>query len=389
MANKNMNDSEKVFDAAQTESVHTKEGCKTESQINDSSKKHQWKKCVTFLFVSIFFLGLCVSSCYNFYLSHNLALEIERISAQPRDVENINVIEEKILHQDAILNNVISINQKNEKAINAFSNKFEKLNRVTETLSNNVSQITQKIDGRNNEIAVWKIAEARFLTRMADRKLRIDHDYAVVADLLDEADKLILSLNDSRAYKLRMVYAKEITNLRSAVAFDYEGSALRLMSLAGNAQSIRVKQQFEDKLSQEELVVSDNISDWQENLLVTLQDFASKFIIVRSKNETDGVLLHPDNQIYVRENLRILLTSASLAVYRGDVQLFEAYRKQALELLDTYFDPLDNRVMVFKTTLTQITLPTIEDKEQDIIYLESVQLIEEFLKDVNTTRSAS
>ena len=262
------------------------------------------------------------------------------------------------------------------------SGRIDNLTRAYETINASVAEISRKVNGRANEIAVWKVAEARFLTRLADRKLRIDQDYATAADLLAEADKLVLSLNDNRAFNLRSLYAKEITKLRSTPATDYEGIALRLMAMVEEIDTIKIKLEPGSLLGENSAAVSDNIADWKQNLATSFNEFTAKFIVVRSKNETENMLVHPENQLYLRENLRVLLTAASLAGYRGDYQYFQKNRTEALALLERYFDVTDPKTSALVTMLCEIDLPKQDTMALDKSYLESVQAVEAFFNDV-------
>ena len=321
-------------------------------------------------------------SGYSLYLSHKCVSELNARPMVPDYGQEVNSLKVANERQDGDYKKLVDLVHQTSATSAETSGRIDNLTRAYETMNASVAEISRKVNGRANEIAVWKVAEARFLTRLADRKLRIDQDYATAADLLAEADKLVLSLNDNRAFNLRSLYAKEITKLRSTPATDYEGIALRLMAMVEEIDTIKIKLEPGSLLGENSATVSDNIADWKQNLATSFNEFTAKFIVVRSKNETENMLVHPENQLYLRENLRVLLTAASLAGYRGDYQYFQKNRTEALALLEKYFDVTDPKTSALATMLREIDLPKQNTVALDKSYLESVQAVEAFFNDV-------
>lgn len=330
----------------------------------------------------IVMVALAVVSGYSLYLSHKCMSELNARPMVPDYGQEVNTLKVANERQDGDYKKLVELVHQTSATSAETSGRIDNLTRAYETMNASVAEISRKVNGRANEIAVWKVAEARFLTRLADRKLRIDQDYATAADLLAEADKLVLSLNDNRAFNLRSLYAKEITKLRSTPATDYEGIALRLMAMVEEIDTIKIKLEPGSLLGENSAAVSDNIADWKQNLATSFNEFTAKFIVVRSKNETENMLVHPENQLYLRENLRVLLTAASLAGYRGDYQYFQKNRTEALALLEKYFDVTDPKTSALVTMLREIDLPKQNTAALDKSYLESVQAVEAFFNDV-------
>ncbi len=330
----------------------------------------------------IVMVALAGVSGYSLYLSHKCMSELNARPMVPDYGQEVNTLKVANERQDGDYKKLVDLVHQTSATSAETSGRIDNLTRAYETMNASVAEISRKVNGRANEIAVWKVAEARFLTRLADRKLRIDQDYATAADLLAEADKLVLSLNDNRAFNLRSLYAKEITKLRSTPATDYEGIALRLMAMVEEIDTIKIKLEPGSLLGENSAAVSDNIADWKQNLATSFNEFTAKFIVVRSKNETENMLVHPENQLYLRENLRVLLTAASLAGYRGDYQYFQKNRTEALALLEKYFDVTDPKTSALVTMLREIDLPKQDTMDLDKSYLESVQAVEAFFNNV-------
>ncbi|MBO0222675.1 uroporphyrinogen-III C-methyltransferase, partial [Vibrio parahaemolyticus] len=62
--------------------------------------------------------------------------------------------------------------------------------------------------------------------------------------------------------------------------------------------------------------VSGDIADWKQNLSRSWKSFTSDFITVRARDGSEAPLLAPNQDIYLRENIRSQLLIAAQAVPR-------------------------------------------------------------------------
>ena len=73
--------------------------------------------------------------------------------------------------------------------------------------------------------------------------------------------------------------------------------------------------------------LSSSLSEWRINLQKSWQNFMDSFITIRRRDETAVPLLAPNQDIYLRENIRSRLLVAAQAVQRHQEETY----KQALD----------------------------------------------------------
>ena len=78
--------------------------------------------------------------------------------------------------------------------------------------------------------------------------------------------------------------------------------------------------------------LSSSLSEWRINLQKSWQNFMDSFITIRRRDETAVPLLAPNQDIYLRENIRSRLLVAAQAVPRHQEETY----KQALDNVSTW-----------------------------------------------------
>ncbi|MGL4480093.1 MAG: uroporphyrinogen-III C-methyltransferase, partial [Aeromonas veronii] len=108
--------------------------------------------------------------------------------------------------------------------------------------------------------------------------------------------------------------------------------------------------------------LSSSIHDWKSNLMKSWDSFVNDFITVRRRDGNVEPLLAPNQDYYLRENIRQRLQMAAMAIPRHQNELY----KQSLEKVDTwvrsYFDMQDSS--------TQAFLNELEALSQESIYMD-------------------
>lgn len=207
----------------------------------------------------------------------------------------------------------------------------------------------------------WLLAEANYLVQLAGRQLWIQKDIPTSISLLETADERIAQLNDPSLTPVRQAMSNDLQTLKSIERIDTDGIVLRLSSLQNQVDSLVLANAL---LSEEEQqltpkVVSDEISNWKENLVTSMQDFAAQFITYRKREGNVVPLLTPAQTFYLQENIKAKLAQAITAVYRENPELYTASLQTAKQwILDFYHLELPE---------TQAFIQTIDQLEQQTI----------------------
>ena len=118
---------------------------------------------------------------------------------------------------------------------------------------------------------------------------------------------------------MRTALRNDITALSAVSQIDFDGTILRLNQLAGQVDNLRLDDGSRDGApmdSSDSEGLTSSVADWRTNLTKSWKGFMRDFITIRRRDNTSAPLLAPNQDIYVRENIRAQLLIAAQAVPR-------------------------------------------------------------------------
>ena len=207
----------------------------------------------------------------------------------------------------------------------------------------------------------WLLAQSDFLVKLAGRKLWSDQDVTTAAALLKSADASLADMNDPSLIAARRAITEDIASLSAVSQVDYDGIILKVNQLANQVDNLRLADNNTDDspMDNDDSELSASLSEWRVNLQKSWQNFMDSFITIRRRDETAVPLLAPNQDIYLRENIRAQLLSASQAVPRHQDETF----KQALDNVSTwvraYYDTDDAATKTFLDEIDKLSQQSI------------------------------
>lgn len=207
----------------------------------------------------------------------------------------------------------------------------------------------------------WLLAEADYLVKLAGRKLFLEHDVESATQLMESADQRIAALNDPSLVKLRKAMANDITKLRTIPLIDRDGLVLRLTALQQQVDKLPLANALlPEAEAVENTEVSEDIANWQDNLMTSLKDFSENFITFRTRDGNVIPLLSPEQHFYLKENIKAKLETAIKAVYQEQGKIYTTSLKTADKWALAFFNQDDNSVKEFNKTVNQLSQQNIQ-----------------------------
>ncbi|MGY3859464.1 uroporphyrinogen-III C-methyltransferase [Aeromonas intestinalis] len=227
-------------------------------------------------------------------------------------------------------------NSKDADQLAAFGKGQQQLQDALDALQHKVLDLDDK---RPND---WMLAESEYLVRMAGRKLWLEHDLISAITLLGNADERIKALNDPSLMPIRKALAEDIAKLKGMPRVDREGLTLKLAALSDQIELLPLSTvSMPEAKAEADQAVSTNPDEWESNLKKNWVKFTENFITIRRRDGAVEALLSPQQEIFLRENLKTKLLQAQLAVYREQQTLYTDSLDKAERWLTQYFD-VDN-----------------------------------------------
>lgn len=231
-----------------------------------------------------------------------------------------------------------------------------------ETLTKQLDELQQKVAViSGSDAKTWLLAQADFLVKLAGRKLWSDQDVTTAAALLKSADASLVDMNDPSLIGARRAITDDIATLSAVSQVDYDGMILKVNQLANQIDNLRLADNNDDDspMDSDSDELSSSISEWRVNLQKSWQNFMDSFITVRRRDETAVPLLAPNQDIYLRENIRSRLLVAAQAVPRHQEETW----KQSLDNVSTwvraYYDTDDATTKAFLDEVDKLSQQSI------------------------------
>lgn len=256
-----------------------------------------------------------------------------------------------------------------EQEQSSYSNQIVGLQSQIQRLGNNAPQV---------DSSAWVLSDANFLLNNAVRKLVVDTDVETAKSLLLEADSVLSKIANPQITLVRNAIKADLVSLNNVNQVDQNALMQRLTTLANSLDDLpMVDNDVQENQGSEN--VSDSIDDWQQNIEKTANSFLDKFIRVSDKNKAEEkVFIAPNQEVYLRENIRLRLQIAILAIPRQQNELYKKSLDAVSTWIRSYFDTQNENVKNFLKSLDELSEQTIYIDVPE--KLQSVAVLNDILK---------
>ena len=231
-----------------------------------------------------------------------------------------------------------------------------------------------------NDTRTWLLAQADYLVKLAGRKLWSDQDVTTAAALLKSADTSLAEMNDPSVMNVRRALTQDISSLSAVSQVDYDGIILKLNQLSNGVDNLRLADNDNDDspMDADSGELSSSLHEWRQNLVKSWHNFMDSFITIRRRDNTAQPLLAPNQDVYLRENIRSRLLIAAQAVPRHQDEIY----KQSIDAVSTWvrawYDTNDAATKAFLDQLDELSQQSISMDVPDS--LESQQLLDKLMQ---------
>ena len=309
--------------------------------------------------------------------------------------QKVDEFQQKLTALEAQINNktVVSAPAQDVKFDTTQLAQLESANKATQ---NKIAQVEELINAKSHELVGlqsqinkvsaqanaqqptdWLFSEADFLLNNALRKLVLDNDVDTAVSLLKLADETLAKVNNSQSAAIRSAINQDLKQLLSVAGVDQNAVMQKLSQLANTVDELPVLDvNFGD--DQNATKLSDSLSDWAENAEKSATSFLNHFIRISPKHGADRKeLLAPNQDIYLRENIRLRLQLAIMAVPRQQNELYKQSLEAVASWIRSYFDT--------NAEVTQSFLKSVDELSEVSIYvdvpsqLQSLSMLDKYL----------
>ncbi|ELV7527097.1 uroporphyrinogen-III C-methyltransferase [Edwardsiella ictaluri] len=228
--------------------------------------------------------------------------------------------------------------------------------------SQQLKELEQKVAAiSGNDANTWKLAQADFMVKLAERKLWSDQDVTTAIALLKSADATLAGLGDPSLLGVRRALTEDIATLSALNQIDFDGIILQLNQLANQVDDLRLADNDSDEapMDQDDGELSASLSQWRQNLAKSWHSFISEFITIRRRDSSAEPLLAPSQDVYLRENIRSRLLIAAQAIPRHQNQIYQQSLESVSAWVRAYFDVNDPSTKAFLNQIDALSQQSV------------------------------
>jgi len=245
-----------------------------------------------------------------------------------------------------------------------------------------LEQLYQDLSKSRDE---WALSEVEQVLSTASQQLQLAGNLQGALIALQNADRSLARSDKPQFIIVRRAIAADLEKLKATPAVDLAGVALRLDGVISQVDTLPLLSGEKPLLpvaSARELrsrkavaaapaaplgMGARMLETWR-NWSEEMWDDVRQLIRVRSVNTPEALMLSPDQNYFVRENLKLRLLNARLALLSRDETTFAGDLTAAQETLDKYFDTRARSTQQAQAALRQvqannlaIEMPTLAD----------------------------
>ena len=309
--------------------------------------------------------------------------------------QQVDEFQQKLTALEAQINNKTVVSAPAQD-VKFDTTQLAQLESANKAMQNKIAQVEELINAKSHELVGlqsqinkvsaqanaqqptdWLFSEADFLLNNALRKLVLDNDVDTAVSLLKLTDETLAKVNNSQSAAIRSAINQDLKQLLSVTGIDQNAVMQKLSQLANTVDELPVLDvNFGD--DQNATKLSDSLSDWAENAEKSATSFLNHFIRISPKHGADRKeLLAPNQDIYLRENIRLRLQLAIMAVPRQQNELYKQSLEAVASWIRSYFDT--------NAEVTQSFLKSVDELSEVSIYvdvpsqLQSLSMLDKYL----------
>ena len=242
-----------------------------------------------------------------------------------------------------------------------------------------LEQLYQDLSKSRDE---WALSEVEQVLSTASQQLQLAGNVQGALIALQNADRSLSRSDKPQFISVRRAIASDMEKLKAMPSVDLAGVALRLDSVISQVDTLPLLSDEKPLLPAAPVPAGRGRTETPaaplgigERVLATWRNWSAEMwndvrqlIRVRSVNTPEALMLSPDQNYFVRENLKLRLLNARLALLSRDETTFAADLAAAQETLNKYFDTRARTTQQALTVLRQvrgnnlaIEMPTLAD----------------------------
>lgn len=277
---------------------------------------------------------------------------------------------------DLLATDVVGTLEKLQADSKLLQEKLTDADTALDDLGANQDTIRSALDKIQNDLSrhrtEWVLAEAEQLLVIANNRLQLGRNVGSALSALRTADAQLNHIANPALLPVRRELAHEIAALEAIDKVDVGGISLKLGSLAETVVRLpiapevsRRQQAALEAKATTTITDAGNDSNWRAQARSLWHDMLS-LVRVRTDLTMQRPLLAPEQEYFLRENLKLMLYGAQLALLQGNTGVYQQNLGTAQQLLKEYYDTNTQVVSAMQAELEKLRTSKLGAELPDI-----------------------
>lgn len=210
------------------------------------------------------------------------------------------------------------------------------------------------------------LAEVEQMLLIAAQQLQLSANVKVALIAMQSADARLQRMNRPAFNGLRKIIGQDMDKLRALPNVDIAGASLQLDNLVASIDDLPLA--YQQRASTEAIVQTSMPREgtaWQR-LLHEIGQEMKQLVRIENTGKSEIPLLPPNQEFFLRENLKLRLMAARLALMSRDEESFRHELKTAQLWTSRYFDGKSSEGMLMLSGLKKLSSSSIRIELPDI-----------------------
>ena len=227
----------------------------------------------------------------------------------------------------------------------------------------------------------WLVDEIEATLNLASQQLLISGNVPVAVGVLENLDNRLSRFDQPQLLPIKKAISSDLENLKNRPYLDVASVSLRLNRLESAIAGLplMIDNQLQPSNNQVAPIINPNSSWWRrtwQNILHSLRGMVE----IRHLNHNDSMLLSPEQTFFVRENLRLRLLDARIALLQRRGEVYVADLNSAETAVKQYFDATSVSTQSWLKELNQLKLLNIQNTQENNVLYASLTAVRDYQK---------
>lgn len=210
------------------------------------------------------------------------------------------------------------------------------------------------------------LADVEQMLLIAAQQLQLSSNVKVAMIAMQSADARLQSMNRPAFNTLRKAISQDMDKLRALPNVDISGASYQLDNLMASVNELPLA--YQQRVATEVIVQTASLKDEtaMQKLLREIAQEMKQLVRIENTGKAEIPLLPPNQEFFLRENLKLRLMSAHLALVSRDEESFRQELKTAQLWIARHFDGKSNECVRMLSGLKKLAATSIHIELPDI-----------------------